>query len=118
MIADGQKAVAMAGIFGGEETGVTAESKDIFLECAYFQPDHYCWSCPFLRFCTPMLLTAMSAVFDWQLQSKATERATQLLLDIVGGEAGPVVEAVSEEKPANLCHCDTAPEQGESGAGV
>jgi len=38
VIADNEKAVAMAGIFGGEETGVTADSKDMFLEFAYFNP--------------------------------------------------------------------------------
>lgn len=36
VIADGNGPVAMAGIFGGEATGVTETSNDIFLECAFF----------------------------------------------------------------------------------
>ena len=32
---------------------------------------------------------------DWQLQHRAMERATQLLLEVTGGKPGPVVEVVS-----------------------
>jgi phenylalanyl-tRNA synthetase beta chain len=38
VIADAEKAVAIAGIMGGEETGVTAQTTDVVLECAYFDP--------------------------------------------------------------------------------
>jgi len=96
VIADANKAVAMAGIFGGEETGVTAESKDIFLECAYFNPITIAGRARSYGLHTDASHRYERGV-DWQLQRKATERATQLLLDIVGGEAGPVVEAVAEE---------------------
>ncbi|MEH6576576.1 MAG: phenylalanine--tRNA ligase subunit beta [Amphritea sp.] len=96
VIADQEKAVAMAGIFGGDDTGVTAESKDIFLECAYFNPITIAGRARSYGLHTDASHRYERGV-DWQLQRKATERATQLLLDIVGGEAGPVVEAVSEE---------------------
>ncbi|WP_432470598.1 phenylalanine--tRNA ligase subunit beta [Amphritea sp. HPY] len=96
VIADSEKAVAMAGIFGGEATGVTAESKDIFLECAYFNPITIAGRARSYGLHTDASHRYERGV-DWQLQRKATERATQLLLDIVGGEAGPVVEAVSNE---------------------
>ena len=38
MICDSNKAVALAGIFGGLESGVTENTKNIFLESAYFNP--------------------------------------------------------------------------------
>ena len=38
VIADQQKALAIAGIMGGEKSGVTASTKDIFLESAFFSP--------------------------------------------------------------------------------
>ena len=95
VIADNEKAVAMAGIFGGEETGVTADSKDIFLECAYFNPISIAGRARSYGLHTDASHRYERGV-DWQLQRKATERATRLLLDIVGGEAGPVIEAVSE----------------------
>ncbi|MBR9866137.1 MAG: phenylalanine--tRNA ligase subunit beta [Oceanospirillales bacterium] len=96
VIADNEKAVAMAGIFGGEETGVTADSRDIFLECAYFNPISIAGRARSYGLHTDASHRYERGV-DWQLQRKATERATRLLLDIVGGDAGPVIEAVSEE---------------------
>ncbi len=96
VIADQEKAVAMAGIFGGEATGVTAESKDIFLECAYFNPITIAGRARSYGLHTDASHRYERGV-DWQLQRKATERATQLLLDIVGGQAGPVVEALSAD---------------------
>ncbi|WP_428034750.1 phenylalanine--tRNA ligase subunit beta [Amphritea sp.] len=96
VIADQEKAVAMAGIFGGEATGVTADTKDIFLECAYFNPITIAGRARSYGLHTDASHRYERGV-DWQLQSKATERATRLLLDIVGGEAGPVVEAVAQE---------------------
>ncbi|BBB27188.1 phenylalanine--tRNA ligase subunit beta [Amphritea japonica] len=96
VIADNDKAIAMAGIFGGEATGVTADSTDIFLECAYFNPITIAGRARSYGLHTDASHRYERGV-DWQLQSRATERATQLLLDIVGGEAGPVVEAVAQE---------------------
>ncbi|MDO6564157.1 phenylalanine--tRNA ligase subunit beta [Amphritea sp. 1_MG-2023] len=96
VIADQDKAIAMAGIFGGEATGVTAASSDIFLECAYFNPINIAGRARSYGLHTDASHRYERGV-DWQLQRKATERATQLLLDIVGGQAGPVVEAVADE---------------------
>lgn len=97
VIADASKVVAMAGIMGGEHSGVADDTTDILLECAFF---------------APMAITGKSRSYglhtdsshryergvDPQLQLKAIERATQLLLDIVGGEPGPVVEAADESR--------------------
>lgn len=95
VIADQSKAVAMAGIMGGEPTSVTSETTDILLESAFFAPLAIAG-----RARSYGLHTDSSHRFergvDWQQQRRAIERATALLLDIVGGEAGPVTEAVSE----------------------
>lgn len=96
VIADSQKAIAMAGIFGGKATGVTDTTKDVLLECAFFSPLGITG-----RARSYGLHTDSSHRFergvDYQLQHKVMERATALLLDICGGEAGPVVEAVAEQ---------------------
>lgn len=96
VIADNKGPVAMAGIFGGESTGVTAESQDIFLECAFFDQIAIAGKARAYGLHTDASHRYERGV-DWQLQHQAIERTTQLLLDIVGGEAGPVTEAVSEE---------------------
>ncbi|WP_371189248.1 phenylalanine--tRNA ligase subunit beta [Thalassotalea maritima] len=95
VIADQQKALAMAGIFGGEKSGVTAQSQDILLESAFFAPLAILGKARQYGLHTDASHRYERGV-DPQLQRHAMERATSLLLDIVGGQAGPIVEAVSE----------------------
>ncbi len=104
VIADHAKAVAMAGIMGGGNSEVSEETKDIMLECAYFDPIAIAGRARNYGLHTDASHRYERGV-DWQLQARAVERATQLLVDIVGGEVGPVVEAVSEvdlPKPISL----------------
>lgn len=96
VIADDVKALAMAGIFGGKENGVTSESKDIFLESAFFAPDAIMGRARRYGLHTDASHRYERGV-DPELQSTAIERATQLVLDICGGQPGPVVEAVAPE---------------------
>jgi phenylalanyl-tRNA synthetase beta chain len=93
VIADTNKALAIAGIFGGLDSGMTHESKDIFLESAFFSPDAIMGKARQYGLHTDASHRYERGV-DPQLQQVAMQRATQLLLDIVGGEAGPVIEAV------------------------
>jgi phenylalanyl-tRNA synthetase beta chain len=90
------KALAMAGIFGGLHSSVTAESTDIFLESAFFAPLAILGKARQYGLHTDASHRYERGI-DPQLQHDAMERATQLLLDIVGGEAGPIVEAQSSE---------------------
>jgi len=108
VIADTKKALAMAGIFGGLESGVTEESTDVFLESAFFAPDAIMGKARQYGLHTDASHRYERGV-DPQLQHMAMERATQLLLDIVGGEAGPVIEAVDtafvpKNRPVSLRH--------------
>jgi phenylalanyl-tRNA synthetase beta chain len=38
LICDGEKPVAVAGVMGGEDTGVTESTRNVLIECAYFDP--------------------------------------------------------------------------------
>lgn len=96
VIADEQKALAMAGIFGGVDSGVTQSSQNIFLESAFFAPDAMMGKARQYGLHTDASHRYERGV-DPQLQRVAMERATALLLDIVGGEAGPITEGVSTE---------------------
>ena len=96
VIADQDKALAMAGIFGGLDSGVSEVTKDIFLESAFFAPDMIRGKARRYGLHTDASHRYERGV-DPQLQRTAMERATGLLLEIVGGQAGPIVEAVSEE---------------------
>lgn len=99
IIADHRKPVAMAGIMGGDESAVTDETVDIFLESAFFAPDAIMGRARHYGLHTDSSHRFERGV-DYELPVIAMKRATALLLEIVGGEAGQVIEAnVSEHLP-------------------
>ena len=95
VIADAEKVVAMAGIMGGEYSGVADDTSDILLESAFFAPTAIIGKARSYAMHTDASHRFERGV-DPYLQVKAIERATRLLLDITGGEPGPVTEAVSQ----------------------
>ncbi len=97
VIADHTRALAIAGVMGGEHSGVNTEkTRDLFLESAFLEPISVACKARSYGLHTDASHRYERGV-DSHLAREAMERATQLLLDIVGGEAGPVVEAVSEQ---------------------
>lgn len=104
VIADDTQAIALAGVFGGEATGVSDTTKDILLECAFFAPLAIMGKSRRLGLHTDASHRFERGV-DPQLQHKVMDRATRLVLDICGGEAGQVIEALASEhlpQPANI----------------
>jgi phenylalanyl-tRNA synthetase beta chain len=93
VIADDEKAIGLAGIMGGNGTAITDDVTEVLLEVAFFAPDAIAG-----RARRHGLQTDASQRFergvDPEGQRRAMERATQLLLAICGGQAGPVHEAV------------------------
>ena len=96
VIADHAKPLAMAGIMGGEGSGVSDQTKNIFIESAFFSPAAITGRARRFGLHTDASHRYERGV-DSQLQPKAIERATELLLSIVGGEAGPAVEEKSDK---------------------
>jgi phenylalanyl-tRNA synthetase beta chain len=95
VIADHRGAVALAGIMGGAASAVGTATRNILLEAAFFAPEPLNGKARALGLHTDSSHRFERGV-DYRLQRRAMERATQLLLDIVGGTPGPVVEAVDE----------------------
>ena len=95
LITDVKKAVAMAGIMGGMATAVSDQTQDVFLECAFFAQLAVAGKARTYGMHTDASHRYERGV-DYQLQRTAMERATQLLLDICGGEAGPITEAIGK----------------------
>lgn len=104
VIADCDQPLALAGVMGGAASGVAANTSHLFLESAFFAQ-------------IPLSLTArrhgvqtdssyrFARGVDCNLPMEAMERATQLLLEIVGGQAGPIIEKVDHShlpKPATI----------------
>ncbi|MBV2234405.1 MAG: phenylalanine--tRNA ligase subunit beta [Sterolibacterium sp.] len=94
--ANGGRALALAGIMGGEDSGVTDRTTEIFLESAFFTPAAIAGKARELGFASDAAHRFERGV-DFELPRQAMERATRLLLDICGGEAGPIVEACSPQ---------------------
>lgn len=91
VIADQHKALAIAGIFGGKGSGVDQNTHDIMLECVFFAPPAIAGRARDYGLHTEASHRYERGV-DPQLQYKAMERATRLLLDICGGQPGPITD--------------------------
>jgi phenylalanyl-tRNA synthetase beta chain len=96
LIADEAKALALAGIMGGEESGISTATDDLFLESAFFAPEAVAGKARDLGFSSDASYRYERGV-DFQLQRAAIERATQLIVLICGGLPGPVLEAVAPD---------------------
>ena len=96
VIADAGGPLALAGIMGGEDSSVGAGTRDLFLEAAFFAPEHLAGQARRFGLHTDASHRFERGV-DFTLQRLAMERATALLRAIVGGEPGPIVEALSED---------------------
>lgn len=95
VIADRQRSQAIAGIMGALSSAVDGTTKNIFLESAYFDPVNIRLNARRYTISTDSSYRYERGV-DYCLQGKANERATQLILKILGGKAGPMIEVASE----------------------
>jgi phenylalanyl-tRNA synthetase beta chain len=94
VIADATRPLALAGIMGGEHSGVTAQTRDVLFESAFFAPQAILGRARSYGQQTDASHRFERGV-DPELQVLAVERATALLTAISGGVPGPVVEAVA-----------------------
>jgi phenylalanyl-tRNA synthetase beta chain len=100
VISDDSGAIGIGGIMGGLGTAVTEQTTDIFLEAAFFTQDVIAGRARSYGMHTDASLRFERGV-DPEGQARAIERATQLLIDIAGGKAGPtVVETAHEHLPS------------------
>lgn len=95
VIADAKGPVALAGVMGGSNSSVKHHTKDVFLECAYFEPLALAGIAR-----SYALHTEASHRFergiDPQLCRQALEYATQLIVEWTGAQPGPVIEVLNE----------------------
>jgi len=101
-----RKPLGLAGIMGGEHSGIRPDTTDVLLEVAYFRPDAIAG-----RGRRYGLVTDASQRFergvDPTLQERAIERATQLLLDCAGGVAGPTTVPSAPTSCRAAPRCDS-----------
>ena len=95
VIADHNKPLAIAGVMGGLDSSVTLLTKNILLESAYFPPQVIAKQRQYYGLNSDSAYR-FERYIDPTIQSLAIERATQLIIEIAGGEAGPIMEEVSQ----------------------
>jgi phenylalanyl-tRNA synthetase beta chain len=86
MIRDAERSVAMAGVVGGKNSGVQADTTDLFLEAAYFLPAAVRKASRIHGINTDSGYRFSRGV-DPENTILAMDRAVQLLLEVAGGEA-------------------------------
>lgn len=94
VIADNKQPLAIAGVMGGDQSAIIPETKDLILECAYFDPVGIRLTARKLGIQTDSSYRFERCI-DPGMQLDVMEYVTNLLLEIVGGKAGPI--AVSED---------------------
>ncbi len=95
VIADKEKALALAGVMGGATSAVQAHTQDVFLESAFFNPVIIAGVARKYGLFSDSSQRYERGV-DPQLQLRALERATALILAISGGQAGPVIDVADQ----------------------
>ncbi|MBW8078388.1 MAG: phenylalanine--tRNA ligase subunit beta [Gallionella sp.] len=98
VIADDARVLAMAGIMGGKGSGVDTTSTNVFLESAFFHPDAIVGRARRFGLATDSSFRFERGV-DYAATRQALERATQLLVEICGGQVGEI-SAVCGTLPA------------------
>ena len=95
VIADGKGPVALAGVMGGADSAVDDATTDIFLESAFFVPSVIVGKSRRLGFGSDSSYRFERGV-DFAATQLALDRATQLILDICGGQAGAMAEVLGQ----------------------
>ena len=94
VIADNDKPLAIAGIMGGEQAGISDDTADIILESAFFAPLHIAKRARMYNIQTDSSYRFERGV-DPNITAEAMEMATRLIINIAGGACGPLVEKTS-----------------------
>ena len=93
VIADDHQVESLAGIMGGDSTAVTLDTTNVYLEAAFWWPDSIRGRSRKYNFSTDAGHRFERGV-DYETTVLHIERITRLILDICGGEAGPVDDHV------------------------
>ena len=93
MVCDERKPLGLAGIMGGEYSGIATTTRDVFLEGAFWSPAVIQGKMRRLGFASDAGHRFERGV-DFELPPAAVERATELIVAICGGRAGPLQDVV------------------------
>jgi phenylalanyl-tRNA synthetase beta chain len=93
-ITDASGPIGLAGIMGGDSTKADLDTRNVFLEAAFFFPDAIAGRARRYNFTSDASHRFERGV-DFESNIAGIERATALILEICGGEPGPVADTVA-----------------------
>src|SRR5204863_8729411 len=91
LVADERKPLGLAGIMGGEHSGISDKTSTLFLEGAFWNPAVIQGKARRLGFATDAGFRFERGV-DFGNADRAVDCATQLILELCGGQAGPMID--------------------------
>jgi phenylalanyl-tRNA synthetase beta chain len=100
LVCDSVKPLGLAGIMGGEHSGIADDTSSVYLEGAFWNPTVIQGKLRRLGFQSDAGYRFERGV-DFELGPRAVERATELILAICGGRAGPLTD-VTGPLPARV----------------
>ena len=103
VIADNSGAIAFAGVMGGMSSSVTERTQSIFLESAFFDPNIIAGKARAYNLSTDSSYRFERGV-DFANTRLALERASSLIIEYCGGEAGEITEVVNALPKRNEIH--------------
>lgn len=102
LIADNIRPLALAGVMGGLDSGISLDTKDIFLESAFFAPEKIAEQARAYKLQTDASYRYERGI-DYELQLYALDRATALIMETAGGIPGAVSEVMTKEHLPKSC---------------
>ncbi|HEV2979022.1 MAG TPA: phenylalanine--tRNA ligase subunit beta [Casimicrobiaceae bacterium] len=95
LVADEKKPLGLAGIMGGEHSGIASTTRNVFLEGAFWNPAVIQGKARRLAFATDASFRFERGV-DFAIAPVAVERASRLVIELCGGAAGPLIDVRGE----------------------
>ncbi|MET1253622.1 phenylalanine--tRNA ligase subunit beta [Aliikangiella maris] len=95
VVADDNKVLSLAGIMGGEFSGINKNTQDLLLEAAHWEPINIAGKARSYGLHTDASHRFERGV-DYNMSAETIERATQLIIEIAGGQAGPIVDQIDD----------------------
>ncbi len=104
MICDTRNPVALAGIMGGENSGVTEATRDILLESAVFNPSNIRATARALKISSDSSFRFERGV-DWNMSETASDRAASLILELAGGNLSEAADIKTTPPKLHMFEC-------------
>ncbi len=107
VISDDTGVESLGGVMGGEPTGVSDETTDVFIEAAYFDKVRTAYTGRALKINSDARYRFERGI-DPMSAAQGIEAATRMILDVAGGEASEVVKAGAEPEVMRAYKLDPA----------